>query len=565
MRPRRASGTRRIAVLAATLASATLVVDSETGPASFAAPVNDRLTRHRARLDGRGRLLAWHRAPPGHGYDRVLRAGWRFLERRVPADRRWGTGLPVYLVDSVYEPRMLQGAYWQHNPASLYGQFVDAVVAWYPYSGDRQAVDLVRGMLDYQLAHGTTPAGWEWSQVPFATACAGDRDYGRCLAGMPRAFYGGIETDKVGELGVGYARFYELTGDRRYLEAAVAAADALVRHVRPGDAWHTPWPFRVNARTGAVLADEEYGGMVVSPVRLFDELLKLGAGDVQQYQRARDVAWGWLLRHPLNRRSPAWRKWSGYFEDIRRDTANLNQAAPTMTAWYLLSHPAPDTIDPQWRDHVRDLAEWVRGYFGRGPFYGAWAIDEQRPPGRRRCCSAAGLGSATARWAAINALLAERLRGSAARERAFRSLNYATYFADVDGKVACCGNDFSSPYWFDDGYSDYMRSFQWAMGALPDLAPRGQDHLLRSTSVIQGVGYRRGEVAYQAFDDQGTEVLRLSYRPATVNADGAALPLRRTLDGAGYTTARLAGGDYLVRIQRQGARAVDVAGPTAAR
>jgi hypothetical protein len=536
---------------------------SETGTAILAAPVNDRLPRHDARVDARGRLLPWHRGPAANGYDRVLRTSWRFLKRRVPLDRRWGTGLPVYLVNSVYDGRTLQGAYWQHNPASLYGQFVDAVAAWYAYSGDGEAVDVVRGMLDYQLAHGTTPAGWEWPLVPFATGCAGDREYGRCLAGMPRRFYGGIETDKVGELGVGYATFYELTGDRRYLDAAVAAADALARHVRPGDAWHTPWPFRVDARTGNVLAHEDYGGMVVSPLRLFDELIRLGAGDVQGYRRARDLAWGWVLRHPLNRRSPAWRKWSGYFEDVPHDTANLNQAAPTMTAWYLLTHPSPASIDPRWRDHVSDLVEWVRSYFGRGPYFGAWAIDEQRPPGGNRCCSVAGLGSTTARWAAVNALLAERTGRTAPLERAFRSLNYATYFAGPDGKVACCGSDFSSPYWFDDGYSDYLRSFHWVLGAQPQLAPRGQDHLLRSTSVIRSVRYARGALAYQAFQDAGTEVLRLSYRPASVTADGAALPLRPALDGPGYTLRRVAGGDVVVRIRRAGARSVAVAGPAA--
>jgi hypothetical protein len=108
-------------------------------------------------------------------------------------------------------------------------------------------------MLDYQLAHGTSPAGWAWPRVPFATSCAGERRYGRCLAGLPRRFYGGIETDKVGMLGLGYLLFYELTGERRFLRAGVASGDALARHVRRGDATHTPWPFRVNGRTGAVL------------------------------------------------------------------------------------------------------------------------------------------------------------------------------------------------------------------------------------------------------------------------------------------------------------------------
>jgi len=54
-------------------------------------------------------------------------------------------------------------------------------------------------------------------------------------------------------LGLGYLNFYELTGERRYLSAAVATGNALARHVRTGDTTHTPWPFRVNARTDAVL------------------------------------------------------------------------------------------------------------------------------------------------------------------------------------------------------------------------------------------------------------------------------------------------------------------------
>ena len=100
--------------------------------------------------------------------------------------------------------------------------------------GTQAAVQAVRGMLDYQLAHGTTPADWEWPGVPFATSCGNQPDYGRCIENMPHEFYGGIETDKVGELGTGYALFYKLTGERKYLDAAVRCAQALARHVRAG-------------------------------------------------------------------------------------------------------------------------------------------------------------------------------------------------------------------------------------------------------------------------------------------------------------------------------------------
>ena len=548
----------RLSALIAALA--VVCVGLITAPAAAPQSVDPPLRSHSLVLGNDGALLAWFRPQEGRGYDRVMRLGWDFIERKVPRDRRWGTGLPIYLVSSVFNGRTGQGSYWQHNPASLYGQFVDSLVTWYAYSGDRTAIRVVRRMLDYQLAHGTTPSNWAWPRVPFATACAGDREYGRCLAWMPRSFYGGIETDKVGELGTGYAQFYELTGERRYLRAAIAGADALARRVRAGDARHTPWPFRVSARTGRVIRGEEYGGLVVAPIRLFDELIRLGVGDRRRYGHARALAWNWLLRNPLNPRSRAWRKWSGYFEDVDKSASNVNQAAPTMTARYLLTHPAPETIDPDWRSHVEDMLEWVRTYFGRGPFHGAWAIDEQHPPGGRGCCSAAGLGSTTSRWGAVNALYAERTGDPIARRRAIGSLNYATYFSDRRGRVACCGDDFGNPYWFDDGYADYSRSFSWAMGALPELAPHGQDHLLRSTSVIQSVRYRTKNVAYRAFHRDGTEVLRLSFEPASVWSDGGSLERRADLDGPGFTVEQLADGDYAVKVRRDAARRVVIAG-----
>src|SRR5262249_59497391 len=140
-----------------------------------------------ARRAADGKLLAWYRPEAGLGYDHVLRLGWSFLERRAHN---------VYLRYAVFDGGSLHGAYWQHNPAFLNAAFVDSAIAWYPYSGDRRAIATVRRMLDYQLAHGTTPRSWSWPGVPFATSCAGDRAYGRCLAGLPRRFYGGPRPDK---------------------------------------------------------------------------------------------------------------------------------------------------------------------------------------------------------------------------------------------------------------------------------------------------------------------------------------------------------------------------------
>jgi hypothetical protein len=533
-------------------------------PASLASDeiyVNAQVPWHPAVLDAQGRLLAWYQPERNLGYDKVLHLGWDFIEHKVPRDTRHNTGLKIFLINSVFSGKTLQGTNWQHNPAMVFASFVDSLVGWYPYSGDQEAVAVVREMLDHQLAHGTTPAGWEWPGVPFATNCDDDADYGHCIQDMPREFYGGIETDKVGELGTGYALFYKLTGDRKYLDAAIRCAASLARHVRTGDAQHTPWAFRVDARTGVTLALEEYGGDVAGSLRLFEELIHLKAGDVDAYRKVRETAWRWMVDHPLNRESPAWNKWSGYFEDVPRHPDDVNQLTPMAAAYYILARKDPAEVDPQWMSHVGRLLDWVKFRFGRGPFFGAQAIDEQSTPDATfGCCSRAGQGDHTARWAAINAMYFEKTHDGQAREDAFRGLNYGTYFAADDGKIACCGLDYNDSYWFSDGYSDYMRHFQWAMGAIPEFAPADQDHILRSTSVVQTVRYSDRSVQYRTFDGEATEVLRLTFQPSTITVGGAAIPEDRGGKPESYTVRSLPGGGWAVQIRHVNSGEVSIKG-----
>lgn len=514
--------------------------------------VNSELPWHALTVDSQDRLLAWYDPEQNLGYDQVLHLAWDFLENKVPNDPK--TGLKVYLINAVFDAKTLQGVNWQGNPASTFGQFVDSVVAWYPYSGDDKAVAIVRSMLDHQLAHGTTPPLWNWANVPFATTDKNDPNYGHNIRGMPNSFYGGIETDKVGELGTGYCLFYELTGDQKYLKAAVDCANALASHIRFASDTQTPWPYRVNAINGTVINDEEYGGMIVAPVRLFSELIRLHQGRTEQYARARRIAWSWILRYPMHNN-----RWSGYFEDVEKDTNNVNQASPTMTAYYILSAPDPASLDPHWTGDVGHLIDWVRQKFGRGPYFGAWAIDEQgSPPDYCGCCSRAGLGSDTSRWAAINAMYYEKTGDAQAREDAFRSLNYATYFTDDEGKVACCGLDYADSYWFDDGYSDYIRNFLWAMGAIPEFAPLGQNHLLRSSSVVQKVEYGSQSISYRTFDADAIEVLRLNQPPSSVTAGGKSLARVDVLKSDGYVVRNLRQGGVAVQVQHVGANEVKV-------
>jgi hypothetical protein len=152
----------------------------------------------------------------------------------------------------------------------------------------------------------------------------------------------------------------------------------------------------------------------------------------------------------------------------------------------------------------------------------------------------------------------EKTRDGQALEDAFRSLNYATYFVESDGKINCCGLGFGNPYWFEDGYADAGRSFMWAMGAVPDFAPVGQDHILRSSSIVQMVKYEKHSVVFRTFDNGGTSVLRLSFKPARITAGSTSLVEQKELKQDGYTIRVLTGGDYEIRVRYSGSKDVRI-------
>ncbi|MDG7019732.1 MAG: hypothetical protein JRN43_05380, partial [Nitrososphaerota archaeon] len=58
------------------------------------------------------------------------------------------------------------------------------------------------------------------------------------------------------------------------------------------------------------------------------------------------------------------------------------------------------------------------------------------------------------------------------------------------------------------------------IGAIPELAPSGEDHLLRSTSVVKRISYASQKVEYETCDLEAREVLSLSFKPAVISIDG---------------------------------------------
>lgn len=383
--------------------------------------------------------------------------------------------------------------------------------------------------------------------MPYTSANPGDRHY----TGWSAHGEDYLEPHVVGEDGYAYVRFYEMTGNTKYLKAARRCADALAKNYRPGDAANSPWPVRCYARDGKVEGPRmgPYSANVLGPVTLFDELIRLNQGDVEEYRKVRQEAWEWLQRYPLKNNV-----WVGYFEDVAPTMENMNQVIPLEYARYVLLHPDKD---PQWREHARALIEWVKTTpkWPKYKVHGATVTTEQGN-GKTYCCNAPNqcCDSHTARLAAVEALYYARTGDLAYKEEAYRSYNWVTYFQGFSRDAHA---PFSTQWWFTDQYADGPRRIMDAFQAVPEWAPADESHLLGSSSPVTKIAYARGSVTYSTFDAPSDDILRLDFVPVSIMAGGIALTRREDLAAEGYT---FDGKTRVLRIHHQSSRDIDIRG-----
>ncbi len=80
--------------------------------------------------------------------------------------------------------------------------------------------------------------------------------------------------------------------------------------------------------------------------------------------------------------------------------------------------------------------------------------------------------------------------------------------------------------------------------------------------MVDSVSYGAGRIQYSTFDAPPAtmEVLRLSFVPKEVTAEGQALRRRRDLGGNGYTVTKLANGDAILQVRHDASRQVTITG-----
>ena len=84
-------------------------------------------------------------------------------------------------------------------------------------------------------------------------------------------------------------------------------------------------------------------------------------------------------------------------------------------------------------------------------------------------------------------------------------------------------------------------------------------NLLRSTSIVRSVFYQPRKIKYSTFDDASTEILRLTFIPSSLLADGKKLAQRSEHGGgAGWTFSQSTG---VLKVQHEGAHEIRIEAP----
>jgi hypothetical protein len=464
---------------------------------------SDTIQYHPVRIyKNDGSLLPWFSADKGESYDSCLMLVWNFWEN-METD---SNGLKYYMNHQVWRP--------EHDIRGLGGdQFNMALSSWallYAYTGYPQIIKNMRYIADNYLERSLSSSADKWPFIPYPY----NTDiHSGIYDGDMRNGKGITQPDKAGNFGYELVSLYKITGDKKYLNAAIRIAETLALKMQKGDNERSPLPFRVNAKTGeaGLLFNNNGSGKAVESalytsnwtctMMLFEELAKLDVENKARYTDAFNTFLSWMKEYPLKTN-----KWGPFFEDIPgwSDT----QTNAISFAQFILEHRE---LFPDWKNEVKGIIDWTYRELGNHEYekYKVTVMNEQtvyRVPGN----------SHSSRQASVELMYSVLSGDTTFIANAIRTLNWATYTVASDGRNRYIRDDI----WLTDGYGDYVRHYLRAMRAMPELSPAQKNRMLGSSSVIQQIDYLSDEIRYTTYDRSSSEVLRLRSKPFSVLLNG---------------------------------------------
>ncbi len=509
----------------------------------------DSIATHKVVLDGQSKIISWI-SPQSLAYDRFLRDRWNFIFKGIPdcpgpAPR---SNYPQYYFYCAYKDQKMIPDTWMNDVGEKIPNWFESARLYYQYTGDRRALDIITGMINYTIDHGTSPAGFAWPGFPYTTTNAGDTLF-RGFTDSKKLVLHEVQVDHAGDMGYAYYKLYLYTGNEKFKTAAVEVADALAAHARTGSATQSVWPYRLVMKDGRITA--QYGANWLGCYALLDHLVKANLGNVKAYRPALVKARNFILQFPMK---------TGYWTDGHTDTdVNSNTYKSNMSAsnatLYIFDNPG---FDPEYKTDIPNLIQWTEKNFvlrcapGEPPTqWGANIVGEQDGFLPKMGYQTARYGAECARW--------YRLSGDESyKEKAYRALNWVTYCSDSNGLA------FESPLskgvtsWWSDCYGEGPRMFYHALAAMPEWAPPHENHILYSADVLTDVSYEKNKLGYHATGGPGQEFLRLAFKPSVIRVNGSVISPEDHLVKEGYTLRPLGNGDYALIIKRSASGPVSV-------
>ena len=222
--------------------------------------------------------------------------------------------------------------------------------------------------------------------------------------------------------------------------------------MRPGDATHSPWPFRVDFRTGEGHGD--VGANTAYTLRLFDKLIEL---NYSEFKAPREALWHWVKQYQIPNAQKDGSLWVQFFEDYDRPD-NKNAWSPLSLARYLVEKK--EAVDADWREDARTLIDFVNKHFTsvRNGVLVCGEQDHDLKP----------WGGVLSTYGATLAVYSKETGSNEFKGIAWQALNYALYAINDDGCPSQHALEPGRGGWQEDAHTDKIHNFVDALTAFPE-------------------------------------------------------------------------------------------------
>lgn len=426
---------------------------------------------------------------------------------------------------------------------------IKGLTAYYQYSSDPIAFLYIPLTADYILDYAQTSDDHDWPRFPIATPTSG-KAYGKCIQDAR------TQLDLCAIVGTEILRAYKLTGDERYFEAARHWGDVFAEKCS-FDPTEPPWNRYTHPEV--VGWSDELTGSTTLILEFLDDLIDMGyTGQDRAIVKARDAGRRYIRRLIEE-------------EWLNNDTWGRNYwdwdnpvicGIVSMCGDYIMKHPE---AFPGWQTDLRNILTLIFNRNGADPYShgdvysGAWAFPES--------CTCCGTSLSYNQYTAAPTLLRFGILSGDDRilEIGRRMMIMATYDSHENGVVfdGLFGQPVATREWSNLAHPWSLCQVMEALAWTPSLfGPGRENHIMRSTSVVNHVVYEKNRIEYTTFDapENTVDVLRLSFKPSSVSADGKPLEALAALHKNGYTADPLPEGDWLVQIRHDRAKKIIVTG-----